>query len=637
MPAASDVRAGGAFVELYTKAKGFNKDLEWAEERWKSFGATLTMIGGSMIAVGSSIGAALFGAAKQAADIGSELIDMSDRTGMAVESLSAFKYALGQSGSTLEEFETSLKRMQKAVADDSTAKTFDAIGVSLAELRQMDPHEQVVMLAEAIGTIEDPAKKTAAAFDIFGKSGTRLLPLFNDGANGLQNLLASAEELGLVMSTEDARSAEEFGDALETVQNVASRTITVIGSAMIPAFKGLAEWITENTKAATAWLTENKGIIINVAVAAVAMTALGAAFVVAGAHIWATSQILLGTIAVVKLVTLSIWLMVASTKAMALAMIASPIIALGITLRYVLGYILALGDGVKKAKDAFTNAFSGMVNDVKQAWSAIAAALAKGDIGAAMTVGLTFAQLEWVRFVGALKVSLSELKAYFGSVWWSVGHEIVQAMTWAMNEVRKTMNTAKDLGFKIMAGYALAAAKAKQKLGLITDEEWEKIRVEWTDADMAQQKGIQADTKAMEDAKKELTRIRDAEQLALNQGKEDELARLRGELKVAQDRFRQAQEEAKKPFVPGQRGAGGAGGAGEVPEVGKMSAAGTFDAGVINRLFATSAQDNVAKQNLKVNEEQLKIEKEEREFFREMLKVFRDLEKREAGMGLYRP
>jgi hypothetical protein len=601
MPGTNDVKAGGAFVEIFAKSERFHKSLKEAERDWMHFGATLMRIGGAMVATGFSIGGALFAAAKHAANVGSEFVDMAERTGLSVESLSAFKFALGQTGATIEEFEVAVKKMQKAIASDESAKKFDEIGLSLTDLRRMEPHEQIVMLAEAIDQIQSPAFKTAAALEIFGKAGTKLLPLFSGGAEGLQKLLARAQELGLVMSTEDAKAAEMFGDSLETIQNIASRAVSVIGSSMIPAFQGLADWITENAAVASRWVDENRGLIINVAVAGIAITALGAGFLALGAYVWASSQILLGTVAVLKAVTLGMWLMVTSTKAMIMAMTASPILALAISLRYVIGYIFALGDAVKNAKASIADAFWGMVDDVKQAWSSIAAALAKGDLGAAAAVGLTFVKLEFARAAGAIKASWVEIKSFAVSVWWSIGAEIVKAMSWAMAEVHKSWNTTKDLGFKIMTGYAYAAAKVKQKLGLITDEEWEKIRVALRDADIENQRKLAGDNKEVDarlDAeRKAIDRLRDAEQAAINQGKEDELAVLRGQLKEAQDKFKAAQEEARRPDPVR---ANGANPKLNIPDMDamqkKLASAGTFNGALVNQIIGGGANGPEEKQ-----------------------------------------
>ena len=66
--AASDVRAGGAFVELYTKDAAFQKGLEAATRRLKAWGASVTAVGASIGAIGASIMAPILAAAQRWAD-----------------------------------------------------------------------------------------------------------------------------------------------------------------------------------------------------------------------------------------------------------------------------------------------------------------------------------------------------------------------------------------------------------------------------------------------------------------------------------------------------------------------------------------------------------------------------------------
>ena len=57
----------------------------------------------------------------------------------------------------------------------------------------------------------------ALALEVFGRSGTGLLPMFAQGAAGIERLQAEARRLGLMMSGEDARAAEQFNDTLDAL------------------------------------------------------------------------------------------------------------------------------------------------------------------------------------------------------------------------------------------------------------------------------------------------------------------------------------------------------------------------------------------------------------------------------------
>src|SRR5690349_2846317 len=145
-----------------------------------------------MTALGGAIIAPIAGAIAHFVKFGSELNDMSARTGVAASSLAEMKFAAEQTGASLADVEAGLRKMAK---EGHNVKDFDQI-------------------AATITAIEDPSARAAAAMEIFGKSGTKLLPM-------LANLKALREEArgaGLVPSDEAVSVADALGDAFDKVR-----------------------------------------------------------------------------------------------------------------------------------------------------------------------------------------------------------------------------------------------------------------------------------------------------------------------------------------------------------------------------------------------------------------------------------
>jgi hypothetical protein len=115
MAGAANVRAGGAFVELWADGKNLNKGLKESLAKVQAFGKAISGIGTRLGAVGGAITAPLIGAAKLFADSGSALEVMSQRTGVSVEQLSLLGYAAKQSGTDMEGVEVGIRKMQKAL------------------------------------------------------------------------------------------------------------------------------------------------------------------------------------------------------------------------------------------------------------------------------------------------------------------------------------------------------------------------------------------------------------------------------------------------------------------------------------------------------------------------------------------
>ena len=126
MATAQGIRAGKAFVELFADDNQLVRGLRRAEKKVKAFGDSVRSLGLKTAGIGSAILAPMGAAAKSFADMGSRLWDMSKRTGVSVEALSALGYAAEQSGAGVEAFENGIRRMQRTIYDAgrglSTAK-----------------------------------------------------------------------------------------------------------------------------------------------------------------------------------------------------------------------------------------------------------------------------------------------------------------------------------------------------------------------------------------------------------------------------------------------------------------------------------------------------------------------------------
>jgi hypothetical protein len=76
-----------------------------------------------------------------------------------------------------------IARLSRFMVEASTGgtaqiETMNKLGLSYAQLKNLTPTEQMRMLAKSIMALPTPAERTAAAMDIFGKSGRTLIPLF---------------------------------------------------------------------------------------------------------------------------------------------------------------------------------------------------------------------------------------------------------------------------------------------------------------------------------------------------------------------------------------------------------------------------------------------------------------------------
>ena len=110
------IEAGKAVVRVEANRSRLGAGLAAAQKQLQSFAAGAAKIGAVGLGGAAAVLAPLTAAVKQFADTGSQLDDMSQRTGASVEALSGLGYAAKMSGAELEDVEKGLRTMQKGLA-----------------------------------------------------------------------------------------------------------------------------------------------------------------------------------------------------------------------------------------------------------------------------------------------------------------------------------------------------------------------------------------------------------------------------------------------------------------------------------------------------------------------------------------
>ena len=421
MVTGSSIRAGRAFVELLGDDSQLQETLKRVRAKMKATGAAISALGARIGAVGGAITAPFAVAARQFAQFGDDLNKMAARTGVSVEALSGLKFAAEQSGAGITELEAGLRGMQRSINDLgrglSTQKdAFGALGLAFEDLSGLSPEKQFSSIAEAISRVDDPTQKAALAMQIFGRAGQRLIPLLSGGAIALEQFQREAEELGIIMSTEDAASAAEFTDALNRMRRVLQFVIVQVGGALAPALTDLANTLASASRTAIEWVQNNKGLIVTVA-------AIGAGLLILGGILTAIGLSISAIGAVIGIASTAFSLLGA-----ALGALLSP---LGLVITLVAGmgaaWALATEDG-KEAVSFLGDRFKALSSFSKSTFGLIAKLLGQGKIGEAakflwatikfaFVQGKTFILSIWEGFISGLIGHWFDLVANLKSIW----------------------------------------------------------------------------------------------------------------------------------------------------------------------------------------------------------------------------
>jgi len=428
MPSTGAIRAGRAFVELFADDSRLVRGLKRAEAKLKAFGEGVRNLGLKLAGLGSAVVAPLIAATKVFAKMGDDLAKMSARTGFSVETLSELGFAAELSGTSMEVLENGIRKMQRTIVDAasgmrSAQDALALLGLTVADLDKLSPEEQFKLIADRLAAIEDPTIRAAAAMELFGRSGTQLLPMLEGGAAGIEQLQEQARKLGLTISTEDAKAAERFSDTLEIMWKVLKQNVFVIGSALVPVLTQAAQWLTKTATVAADWIKRNKELIVTIFKVAVAVVATGVGLVVLGYAITGVAKAL-GVLAVVITGVGTALKLLGAVLALLLSpigLVITAVVALGVSILY------ATGAGAK-ALAWLGEKFNVLKEDALTAYQGIADALAAGDIALAAKILWLTLKMEWTRGINFLEKAWLDFRNFFIQIGVDAWHGLLAAV-----------------------------------------------------------------------------------------------------------------------------------------------------------------------------------------------------------------
>lgn len=164
--------------------------------------------------------------------------------GTSVEKFSALTYAAGQSGAGPDVLKKSLIGLSTSLDDakDGTglaAEAFQRLNIDPKQFK--DPADALLVLADRFSSMPDGIDKTALAAAIFGKRiGPDLIPLLNEGSDGITRMTDQAAQLGLVLKNETTVAAEEFNDSLDRLKESGNGIGITIASKILPSLSQYA-------------------------------------------------------------------------------------------------------------------------------------------------------------------------------------------------------------------------------------------------------------------------------------------------------------------------------------------------------------------------------------------------------------
>lgn len=208
----------------------------------------------------------LFALAENAAGFRGKLFDLSQQTGVSVETLNALEIAARRTGGSIESISQSLVIFQGHLdeAQDSSSKAgkkFAEFGISTS-----DTEQALRDALKALAAMPESFRQTNAAAELFGRrGGKQFLALLKETGGDIDTVVEKLGDFARV-TTADAKAADEF---LDKIGDLNTLLRGALGKEAIPA-------ATEAVKDLTKVLKENQDAIKAVSsVAGILATVLG--------------------------------------------------------------------------------------------------------------------------------------------------------------------------------------------------------------------------------------------------------------------------------------------------------------------------------------------------------------------------
>lgn len=271
------------------------------ERNTSRVGKSMMTAGGVMMGAGVGIGSALVGVGQASADYAGSVNDMSEATGVSIQAWQEMAFAAKMSGIEQEKLATSLvkfdKQIASAAAGSKTAgQAFSDLGISLkdSEGNIRKPNEIFKDVAEIFSKVENGAAKTALACDLFGKSGAELMPMLNEGKEGLSKLYDAAKKTSNVLSDEAIRACDTYGKKVDAIKLQTKGAGLALGATLAPMLLEVANKLSIVIQRVTDWIMNNQELVTMVGkfagVVAALLTGLGAASAVIGGVVFVVGK-----------------------------------------------------------------------------------------------------------------------------------------------------------------------------------------------------------------------------------------------------------------------------------------------------------------------------------------------------------
>lgn len=188
--------------------------------------------------------------AESASSAADKIDKMSQKIGVSRQAYQELDFICSQSGMSVDTLQAGMKTlvssMDKAASGTkANVEIFEKLGVSVTKADGSLRSQEDVMweTLSALQGMTNEAEKARLASQLFGKSGTELLPLLNSASGSIEEMKQKAHDLGLVLSDDTIDAGVKLTDTMDQAKRSLSAVGTTLGAELIPYVQKGAEYV----------------------------------------------------------------------------------------------------------------------------------------------------------------------------------------------------------------------------------------------------------------------------------------------------------------------------------------------------------------------------------------------------------
>jgi len=259
-------------AKLASFEAGMDKAARTAEKNAARIDSAMSNLKKGIAGLGiAALVSAQISAAKASIDTLDRLDDLGEKYGIAVEKLSAYRYASEVAGTSTEAFAAGLSKLGKTAAqaaggNKEASDAFKTVGITVRDANgHLKTNDELLLdLAEKFAGYEDSGYKAALAQKFFGKTGADMIPLLNKGRDGISELTDEAKKLGAVYGNDVAKAAGDFNDNLKKLELASEAAKVSLVQGLLPTLVNITNQLIEGKKAYGSFLSATLDIGLEV-------------------------------------------------------------------------------------------------------------------------------------------------------------------------------------------------------------------------------------------------------------------------------------------------------------------------------------------------------------------------------------